>query len=85
MMNEGLLQEAEKLFPYRALKNLQTVGYAELFEYMDGKCTLPEAVNNIKQHTRNYAKRQMTWFKKDKEIHWFKADEGEIIKQILSL
>jgi len=83
MMQHGLLHEAETLFPLRHLKNLQTVGYAELFEYMEGKCTLPEAVNNIKQHTRNYAKRQMTWFKKDKEVHWLAAESSYITEQIL--
>ncbi len=73
MMEQGLLNEAEALYPQRHLKNLQTVGYTEIFDYMDGQYTLPEAIDKIKQHTRNYAKRQMTWFKKDKEVIWHDA------------
>jgi tRNA dimethylallyltransferase len=85
MMAEGLLAEVERLHEYRSLKNLQTVGYAELFDYMDGKWTLDEAIEKIKQHTRNYAKRQLTWFKKDKEINWFSADDANVIEKILEL
>ena len=82
MMAQGLLDEVEKLLPYRDSKNLQSVGYAELLDYIDGKCTLHEATEKIKQHTRNYAKRQMTWFKKDKEIKWFSAEDvvGKIME-----
>lgn len=64
MMEAGLLQEAEKLFQYRHLNALQTVGYKELFDYMEGKISLPEAIEEIKKNTRHYAKRQVTWFKK---------------------
>lgn len=64
MMAGGLLEEARQFYEYRHLNALQTVGYSELYEFFDGKCTLPEAVEKIKQHTRNYAKRQITWFKK---------------------
>lgn len=85
MMEEGLLAEAEQFFPYRNLKNLQTVGYAELFDYLGGKCSLHEAVDKIKQHTRNYAKRQMTWFRKDKEIIWFRADDPGLVGKIMDL
>ena len=85
MMEQGLLDEAKRLYPHRMLKNLQTVGYAELFEYMDGKWTLTEAVEKIKQHTRNYAKRQLTWFKKDKDITWFRADDEQAADKILSI
>lgn len=85
MMQEGLLAEVEKLLRYRQLKNLQTVGYSELFDYLEGKCTLQEAVEKIKQHTRNYAKRQMTWFKKDKEINWLRADDKDVPEKILLL
>lgn len=84
MMAHGLLTEVEQLYPKRELKNLQTVGYSELFDFLDGKCTLAEAVDKIKQHTRNYAKRQMTWFKKDKEITWFDAREQDVVERILS-
>ncbi len=85
MMLQGLLAEVEQLLPYKELKNLQTVGYAELFDFLDGKCTLPEAVDKIKQHTRNYAKRQVTWFRKDKEMNWFAADDTALIEKILRL
>ncbi|MEZ5018006.1 MAG: tRNA (adenosine(37)-N6)-dimethylallyltransferase MiaA [Flavipsychrobacter sp.] len=85
MMEEGLLQEAKVLYPQRALKNLQTVGYQELFDHMDGNCTLEEAIDKIKQHSRNYAKRQMTWFKKDPEITWLRADDKDIVNKIISI
>lgn len=71
MMNQGLLQEVEMLMPWRHLNALQTVGYAELFEYLDGKCSLEVAMEQIKKNTRQYAKRQMTWFRRDKEIQWY--------------
>lgn len=64
MMDAGLLQEAELLFPYKHLNALQTVGYKELFDYLEGKISLPFAVENIKKNTRHFAKRQITWFKK---------------------
>jgi len=71
MMNAGLLAEVKQLNQFRSLNALQTVGYRELFEYLDGKIELNEAVNLIKSNTRQYAKRQMTWFRKDKEVKWF--------------
>jgi tRNA dimethylallyltransferase len=70
MMEAGLLDEVKSLVPYRDLNALQTVGYAEIFEYLDGKSTINDAVERIKINTRQYAKRQMTWFRKDKEINW---------------
>jgi tRNA dimethylallyltransferase len=73
MMEDGLVEEVRALLPYRHLNALQTVGYSELFEYFDGKLSLSEAVSRIKQNTRNYAKRQMTWFRKDKQIKWIKG------------
>lgn len=84
MMENGLLQEAEKLYPHKELNALQTVGYKELFGYFDGSQTIDEAVNLIKQNTRRFAKRQGTWFRKDKDIKWFdfKTDPLEIIKYI---
>lgn len=85
MMESGLVAEVKELYPYRELKNLQTVGYSELFDLMDNKCTVAVAVDKIKQHTRNYAKRQMTWFKKDTEFHWLNADDPGIVEKILSL
>jgi tRNA dimethylallyltransferase len=75
MMEEGLLQEAERFYPQKNLNTLNTVGYKELFEYMDGNWTLDFAVDRIKQDTRRYAKRQLTWFNRDKEILWFHPDE----------
>ncbi len=83
MMEEGLLQEVEQLYPHKNLKNLQTVGYSELFDYMDGHLSLMEAVDKIKQHTRNYAKRQLTWFKKDKSYIWFDASDPDVVQKIL--
>jgi len=65
MMERGLLEEVRALYPHRALTALQTVGYQELFDYLEGKLTLDEAVDNIKQHTRNFAKRQLTWWRRD--------------------
>ena len=83
MMEQGLLQEVAGLKPYRHLNALQTVGYTELFEYMDGMISLENAIEQIKIHTRQYAKRQMTWFKKDSEIKWFSpADFEKIIKLV---
>jgi tRNA dimethylallyltransferase len=73
MMEAGLPEEAKKLYPEKSLKALQTVGYQELFDHFDGKYSLDEAVEKIKQHTRNYAKRQLTWFRKDPEIEWEKG------------
>lgn len=85
MMEQGLESEVRALLPYRQLKNLQTVGYAELFDYFDGNCTLPEAIEKIKQHSRNYAKRQLTWFRKDPEMHWMRPDDATIVEQIIAL
>ena len=78
MMAEGLLEEAKAVYPQRALNSLQTVGYKELFAYMDGEYDLDRAIELIQQNSRHYAKRQMTWFRRDKEIHWLNAkDEYE--------
>jgi len=71
MMENGLLEEAKSLYPYRNLNALQTVGYKELFEYMDGSFTLEFAVSEIKKNTRRFAKRQLTWLNKENDIHWF--------------
>ncbi len=85
MIKEGLLVEAEGLYTYREHKNLQTVGYTEIFDHIEGKWSIAEAIDKIKQHTRNYAKRQMTWFKKDKEITWFNPTDEHIVDKILAL
>lgn len=79
MIEAGLLEEVRRLMPYRHLNALQTVGYAELFDHLEGKISLSDAVELIKQHTRQYAKRQMTWFRKDKEIQWFNAKDAKAI------
>lgn len=71
MMNEGLLQEAKKLYPQRELNALQTVGYRELFSYFDREITLDFAIEEIKKNTRRFAKRQLTWFKRDENTKWF--------------
>jgi tRNA dimethylallyltransferase len=71
MMQQGLLEEVKGLLPVRHLNALQTVGYSELFNCMDGNSTLAQAVEAIKTNTRQYAKRQMTWFRKDADVQWF--------------
>jgi len=71
MMRDGLLDEAKELYANRDLNSLQTVGYKEIFEYLDGDLSLDEAVSEIKKNTRRFAKRQGTWFRRDKEIEWF--------------
>ncbi|MFL5742292.1 MAG: tRNA (adenosine(37)-N6)-dimethylallyltransferase MiaA [Flavisolibacter sp.] len=73
MMERGLLREVESLLPYQHLNALQTVGYRELLDHMNGEISLQEAINRIKTNTRHYAKRQMTWFKKDGEYEWREA------------
>ncbi|MDL5047742.1 tRNA (adenosine(37)-N6)-dimethylallyltransferase MiaA [Oscillatoria amoena NRMC-F 0135] len=86
MMNAGLLKEVEGLLPHRSLNSLQTVGYKELFDYFDGKVSLNEAVELIKQHTRNYAKRQLTWFRKDTDYSWFEPTQtGEMLQHVKSV
>ena len=83
MMADGLLEEAKALYPKRNLNALNTVGYKELFDYIDGRWPLEEAVERIKGNTRRYARKQLTWFKKDENIRWFHPDETEtIIKYI---
>ena len=75
MMEQGLLEEAKALYPKRHLNALNTVGYKELFAYFDGDCTLDEAVEQIKIHTRQYAKRQMTWLRKDTSYQWIMPED----------
>jgi len=84
MMKQGLLAEVESLLAFRKLNALQTVGYKEIFEHLDGKITLDAAVENIKKHTRHYAKRQMTWFKKDTEICWLQASDEKLLENAVS-
>jgi tRNA dimethylallyltransferase len=79
MMAGGLAAEARELYPYRELNALNTVGYKELFDYFENKCSLDEAVQKTKDHTRQYARRQLTWFRKQKDTKWFLPDEDELI------
>jgi tRNA dimethylallyltransferase len=75
MIEAGLVDEVKSLLPYKNLNALQTVGYSEIFDYLDQKISLEKAVEQIKTNTRHYAKRQMTWFRKDKEIKWIQRTE----------
>ena len=83
MIERGLVDEARKLYEYRSLNALNTVGYKELFHYFDNKISLEYAIEKIKTNTRRYAKRQLTWFNKDKAINWFHPDETEKIKTFI--
>jgi tRNA dimethylallyltransferase len=79
MMTDGLIDEVKNLLPYRNANALQTVGYKELISYFEEKMTLQEAISQIKQNTRRYAKRQLTWLRKDNDFHWFNANEPDKI------
>lgn len=85
MIESGLVSEVQNLQSKKHLNALQTVGYRELFEFFEGQCSLEKAIEKIKMNTRRFAKRQMTWFKKDAEIHWFNASsQTEIVNFINS-
>lgn len=84
MMNEGLLNEAKNLFSLKDLNALQTVGYRELFDFFEEKITLDFAIEEIKKNTRRFAKRQMTWFKKDETVNWFSPFDQENIINFIS-
>ena len=84
MMEQGLLKEAEEMLPYRQANALNTVGYKELFSYFDGIWELDEAVERIKGNTRRYARKQLTWFKRDQQMKWFHPDEQEQIMKYIS-
>lgn len=79
MMAAGLLEEATKLYPFRSLTPLNTVGYKEIFDHIEGKLSIEEAVDQIKDHSRAYARRQLTWFRKDKSIQWFEPENVQLI------
>ena len=86
MVNEGLVEEAKAMYPKRHLNSLNTVGYKEIFEHFDGKVSLDEAIENIKINTRQYAKRQMTWLRKNNDYKWFTVDElDEMLNYINSV
>ena len=76
MVEQGLVEEARSVYPMRHLNSLQTVGYRELFAHFDGEYDLPRAIELIQQNTRHYAKRQLTWFRRDTKIHWLDANES---------
>ena len=78
MIEEGLETEARNVYPHRSLNALQTVGYKEMFDYFDGNLTLQQATDAIKQNTRHYAKRQLTWFRKDPAFTWLQPDEQAV-------
>lgn len=83
MIATGLIEEAKSLLPYRHLNALNTVGYKELFRYFDGSCILEQAIEDIKTNTRRYAKRQLTWLKKDMAYNWFEPTEFEQIHSMI--
>lgn len=83
MIDDGLIEEVKNLLPYKRENALQTVGYQELFDYLDNKITLPEAIELIKRNTRRYAKRQLTWFRRNENTRWYHPDDiSSIIKDI---
>ena len=79
MVADGLIDEARRVYPYRHLNSLNTVGYKELFAHFDGDCTLEFAIEKIKQNSRIYSRKQMTWFRRDESIRWFHPDEVDDI------
>lgn len=83
MVENGLIEEARSVYPFKAFNSLNTVGYKELFAYFDGEWTLEFAIEKIKQNSRIYAKKQMTWFKRDQSIHWFNPDDKDTILDFL--
>lgn len=83
MIEEGLIKEVKDLLPYKNLTALQTVGYSEIFDHLDGKVSLEKAIELIKKNTRQYAKRQMTWFRRDNEIKWFNPSGVQEIETYL--
>jgi tRNA dimethylallyltransferase len=84
MMAKGLLKEVEHLIPFKGYNALKTVGYAELFDYLDGSISLEAAVDRIKQNTRRFAKRQLTWFRRDPEIKWFEPRQSTEINEYIN-
>lgn len=83
MLEEGLEEEAHSLYPLRHLNPLNTVGYKEFFEYFDGQINYPEAIRLIKRNSRRYAKKQLSWFRRDPDIHWFHPDDKEGIFRLM--
>jgi tRNA dimethylallyltransferase len=84
MVKNGLFEEVESLKTYQHLNVLNSVGYSEIFDFLEGKYTKEEAIEKIKQNTRRFAKRQITWFNKSDDIKWFSPDQLELILQFLN-
>lgn len=84
MIDEGMIKEALRVYPKRTLNSLNTVGYKEMFEYLDGLTTLDEAIFKIQSNTRKYARKQLTWYKKDDDLQWFNPDNVEEILKYIS-
>jgi tRNA dimethylallyltransferase len=82
MVDAGLEDEARSVYPHRHMNALQTVGYRELFDYFDGRVTRDEAIRDIQTHTRHYAKRQLTWFRKDEEVVWMAPDADKVLRAL---
>lgn len=83
MIADGLVEEARRVYPYKGANSLKTVGYKELFAYFEGDCSFDDAVQKIKQNSRIYSRKQMTWFRRDEEINWFHPDDSDNIMQFL--
>lgn len=84
MVKEGFIEEARRVMPFRNLNSLNTVGFKEIFRYLDGEWELPFALDRMRKNTRVYAKKQMTWFQRDDSIHWFHPDDTEAILQFVN-
>ncbi|MGY8989329.1 MAG: tRNA (adenosine(37)-N6)-dimethylallyltransferase, partial [Flavobacteriales bacterium] len=85
MLENGLLEEVQALLPFQEKNALQTVGYKEIFTFYNNECTLGQAVINIKKNTRRFAKRQLTWFRKDKDVKWFDPYQFDEINKFISV
>ena len=85
MITDGLIEEAKSLFIHKNKNALQTVGYKEIFTFYNNECTLEEAVENIKKNTRRFAKRQLTWFRKDENTKWFEPHQINEIKTFIGV
>jgi tRNA dimethylallyltransferase len=85
MMLQGLEMEAKSLYPYRSLNALNTVGYKEMFDHFDGLLSLEQAITALKFNTHKYARKQLTWFRRDSEYHWFHPEESDILQKVLLL
>jgi tRNA dimethylallyltransferase len=84
MIADGLIDEVKSLIPFKKYNALNTVGYSEIFDYLDGKLSLEDAIASIKQNTRRFAKRQLTWFRRDEEIDWFEPTEKEKVINLIN-